>query len=250
MGILNLNSPNTLVLNNDISGGILKKSYGIKTDSFITISRNMINANGNNQSNSESYGIYIENTSTDIFNNAIIGGLAKEAYGIRMDGDSSPNIINNSIKIDKGGDSDESKYGIYINSNNGYEPAIINNIIALQDASVNYHGIYEGSINASPSEVRNNNIIPVEDHITINLYYDNKILPEDITDISTLNSTIENSSDNINIFTELDGELRVFNYPVDTNIATGGLDKSSFFTKDKDGYNRTIPWSIGAYEYE
>jgi hypothetical protein len=250
MGILNINSPNTQILSNDISGGILKKSYGIKTDSFITISKNKINANGNNQNNSESYGIYIENASPDIFNNAIIGGLAKTASGIWMIGDCAPSIINNTVKVDNGGSNDEYKYGLYIDSNDIYKPSIINNIISLQEASIDNYGIYEASINSSPLELRNNNIIPIEDTISINLYYDNKLVPEDITDISTVNSSIDNSSDNISVYVELDGDLRIFNYPVDTNIANGGLDKSSLFTTDKDEYNRTTPWSIGAYEYE
>jgi hypothetical protein len=33
------------------------------------------------------------------------------------------------------------------------------------------------------------------------------------------------------------------------NACTGGQQLFEEFTRDKDGINRTLPWSIGAYEY-
>jgi hypothetical protein len=82
------------------------------------------------------------------------------------------------------------------------------------------------------------------------LYLDNFTL--DINDIDDVNALFgTDSSGNISVEPFLDSAQDyqlTENSP--TSVTEGGLDLSSDFDTDKAGNLRTVPWSIGAYEYD
>ncbi|MDY6934299.1 MAG: Ig-like domain-containing protein [Spirochaetota bacterium] len=247
---INNTSSSPEILNNTIEGGdgVGGYSYGIynQSSSSPTIRNNMID--GGNGS-VLAFGIRNLSSSPTIQNNTIYGGNSTNSFGIENSSLSSPDIQNNTIDGGDGGTS----IGINIESlaSDHPSPRIENNIIFTSGGS-NRRGINEQDADADPATLRNNDIFDCPTA----LYYD-----EHTTAVNDLDSTIVSTDEgsgtlgswsNVSVDPEFadraGGDLHLTaSSPV--SVTAGGLDLSGEFVTDKDGNNRTAPWSIGAYEY-
>jgi uncharacterized repeat protein (TIGR02543 family) len=237
-GINNI-SGSQLILNNTISGGVANyDSYGISNSCDSTIKNNIIDGGSAGFS---TYGV--KNTSgcaPTIQNNTIDGGNGDDSYGIN-NFNSSPILQNNTID---GGSGSDFSYGL---SNMFGGSSIIQNNIIFTSVTANGYGIYEDDA-SDPTILQNNDIFACPTA----LYYDEGTT--DITDIANVNSLtdITTIGDNVSedpLFVDQAGGDWHLTSSTSTNITEGGLDLSGEFTDDLDENTRTVPWSIGAYEY-
>ncbi len=135
---------------NTIDGGTGPDTRGIlNNNSPVTILGNWIHGG---VSSGNSYGIYNSSSNARIFNNAIYGGNGGTgAYGI-WNIPSNAEIYNNTI------DGGNSPFIMACISINNCAPRISNNVIHISGAGITTYGIYEMIAAADPAELRNNDI--------------------------------------------------------------------------------------------
>ncbi|HPQ54270.1 MAG TPA: right-handed parallel beta-helix repeat-containing protein [Spirochaetota bacterium] len=183
-----------------------------------------------------------------IWNNVIKGGAGNFSRGIYIRDEAKVQIFNNSIH----GGAATNATGIYLQNASAatFDIDIQNNNIFCSDVSANRYGIYENDANSSPVNVKNNNFFHLDVH-----YYDDPgtsiVLESGLNALS--GST---SSGNIieDIYADITGnsEYRFTGDPGIFTFDTGGIDGSVAgwgFNDDRDGNARSVPWSIGPYEY-
>ena len=258
-GILSYASGPITILNNTINGGLSSSTIAIDISMLNTagsvISNNTING-GNADYNSR--GIYFHaSASVSIEANTIAGGNNSMSYGLYINS-GAPVIRNNTIILEG-----INSYGVYNVSN-----SVINNNTIVGGGSGETWGVYT---KLSTSAIFQNNIIDITGGTCIaeddassdpavlknndltgctNLYYDEGTT--NITNIAGVNAlSISDASDNVSISSILDS-AQDYRLTGSSPIAVtqGGLNLSSDFSVDKEGHSRTIPWSIGAYEYD
>ena len=239
-GIYNLNS-SPVIQNNTIAAGTGSISYGVysRTSSPI-IQRNIITG-GSGGSDSIAV-VSLVSSSSIIQNNVIKGGSGSNTSKAVIDANLSFSTIrNNSID---GGTGGVSSHAIMIMESS---PTIQNNIL-FTSAGTNRYCISEWSnTNSDPAQFTNNNLFACQTA----LYHDEAIT--EITTISDVNALLDitgGTGGNISVdplFVSADDLHLTASSPA--SVTQGGLDLSTYFTNDKDGLERTIPWSIGAYEY-
>ena len=242
-GIYCNDSADPVIRYNTIEGGDAKESWGIRNvdcGSFLV---------GNNIG--AGYGIvvsaavYLFNSGIKIFNNTIRGGggtVTDYSYGIYLDSNADAVIYNNTID---GGMADTGSYGISIFN---AAPRIRNNIIFISGTAPERIGINEGNTGSSPIELTNNNIFSCD-----YLYHngDPTIYIVDYNDLNDPDNTVgagNLTEHNISVSVTLSADFRILSPPL--SIRQGGADLAGFFDDDKDKNPRTVPWSIGAYEYD
>ena len=214
--------------NNTISSD----SYGVVLNDFsiAVIEANTISAGT---------GIHTTKGAPVIRNNTIkFTGVGGEAAGIS---NRAHSVISNNTIV--GGSNLSS--GIYTTSTS---TILQNNIIDMVDGIC----IAEGDANSDPASLQNNDLTGCS-----TLYCDEgwdmmSLCAISLTNISDVNALVETAaSGNISIPPNLDGsqDYRLTGAsPIE--VTQGGLDLSSDFNTDKAGYTRTVPWSMGAYEYD
>jgi len=235
------------------------RSYGIAMNQYNGfILQNTIDGGGGDIS----VGIQVEDHSNPIIDNNVIDGGDGDtsSYGLLSDV-SSPVISNNTIS----GGSNPNANAIRLDTSSGSEDeeavVISNNIIFLP--SVAGYGIYEvKDITRAPSILQNNDIFHVDDNDTGVLYHRVTLNPEDdnYTSIGAMQEALNGAghdvSGNMEVDLVLDSEFRITTEPDPVSVTEGGLDLSSpsgsqvSVLLDRDGNPRSVPYSIGAYEYD
>ncbi|HSV95507.1 MAG TPA: right-handed parallel beta-helix repeat-containing protein [Spirochaetota bacterium] len=246
-GIYNTNGAEPVIIGNRIASDSATASYAIHNEDCINV---VLNGNdifpGNGSASS--VGVYCSNSPIWILNNAVrAGGGATTDYsfGIRLAANSDASIFNNTID---GGTADTGSYGIRIFN---AAPLIRNNIIFISGSAPQRVGIVEGNpSNSDPVFFTNNNIFdcPI-------LYHDDDPagIVDDIVDWNQLNDPLNTTQGgpaqfNISVPLTLDADFRILAPPL--VVWEGGADLTGFLDDDKDENPRTVPWSIGAYEYD
>lgn len=194
-----------------------------------------------------------------ILNNLISGGSGGSSYGVDTQ-NSSPIITNNTIS---GGTASSSfRFGIRIGNGS---VTITNNIIYSGTGGSNKWGVYENNGTSNPLSFENNLIFDCSN----GLYFDDATMarttgPELIITGNTTDSgptlgnlTIANfaavsfqSSTDLHLTASTPAAVRTGGK--DTSQSTCGSTGTSScgnVTTDRDGLSRTVPYSIGAYEY-
>ena len=263
-----------VIQENIIDGGKGDYCAGItcaNTSSSTPVIRRNVIFGGDEDANAalDTTGIYVLNSSPEIYNNTIHGGKGENvSRGIRVQNTSSPVIRNNTI--DGGGRADSGFLGycIHISNAAGADDtvAIDNNILTFTFplwAGTGY-GIYENNSTSDPASVRNNNI---DEDCNAALYYDNTL--GDLLGVNSGNFTVNADGSGSALSTpagtgnlseglepDLDSEYRYTGSLAGVTFDTAGLDGDGLswgFTDDKDETIRTgngsTGWSIGAYEY-
>jgi hypothetical protein len=275
-GIYNTSS-SPLIQNNAIDGESGNQSFGVYNElSSAMLFNNTINGGGGNNN---SYGIFnTVSSSPTILSNTVDGGSGNNSFGIYNFSSSSPVVQNNSIYGGVG----TSSYGIYIyvsnlviqnntidggtgnisfgivsvaQSSQGRDSnSTIENNIVFTSGSGTQICIDEATLGTDPVSFQNNDLFDCPTAL-----YRNQGL-QDQTNIGDVNDLF-NPDGNVSVdplFVDIDGpddDIKTMadndwhlsgNSP--TEVTQGGLDLSSIFTADKDGADRTAPWSIGAYE--
>lgn len=227
---------------NTIMGGDAKDSYGIRSeDSDFFLVGNDIRAGYGTVT---SIAIYAINSPIKIINNTIRGGGGTNtiySFGIDLAANADVTIYNNTID---GGTADTDSYGIRIFNAN---PFIRNNIIFFSGGAPDRFGIYEGvPASSDPVIFTNNNIysctVLYSDDSAGNIINPLLLIPGNTV---VLGNTAE---DNISVVLALDADFRILAPPL--SVRQGGADLTGFLNNDKDENPRTVPWSIGAYEYD
>ena len=230
-----LSSGGSTIINNSINGGSGESySYGIYFDAAapVTIEANTITGGDGGLVYSTSYGISTKSGAPIIRNNTIIleGATSYGVYNV------SNSVISNNTIV--GGGSSDS-WGIYTKL--ATSAIFQNNIIDIMGGTC----VAEDDTNSDPAILKNNNLTGC-----VSLYYDEGTT--NIASIIAVNAlSITDASDNVSASSNLDVtkdyQLTMGSPAV---VTQGGLDLSSDFNSDKAGNSRTVPWSIGAYEYD
>lgn len=283
LGIFTANS-SALIENNTIYGGVADSCDGIfNQESSPTIRNNIITGGysnglgsngitnwtaepliiGNTIDGGYGYssvsGIYNTKTSDPVIRNNVIyggdgtAGDTTTSFGILLE-DSTGTIQNNTINGgDPGSTFDSMAHGIELTRST---PVIENNIL-FTSGGVNRYGIYEFGSGARPSSFNNNDVF---DCPTALYAYWNGSGHDYYSNFTTINS-LSWASANIAdtpVFVDLNGADTMVQTLEDNDwhlssstplsISQGALDLSSDFNEDKDGTQRSAPWSMGAYE--
>jgi len=148
-------------------------------------------------------------------------------------------ISNNTIVVASSDDPATPTTGIGISSST-LPPVIQNNIIALTAGTC-----IAGSFDTSePVSLKHNDLTGCA-----TLYADDTVRITNIDDLNALSDT--DASGNVSIPPNLDSTQDYHltgASPVE--VTQGGLDLSVDFSTDRAGNTRTVPWSMGAYEYD
>jgi hypothetical protein len=240
------------IRNNTVVGGVAQDSRGIYSygTSQVVMAANIINGG----SGSYSRGIIEDGGSAnEIRNNLIYGGSGGGCYGV-VAWDASPKIRNNTIVSGSG----LSHYGIYFSAPSGVsEPEIVNNIILGPGDG---YGIFEYTVNAGPATVNNNDI---SGFLYAFADWDNGCGGTPNCSIAQMEALADmTASGNVSadpVLEDADGadndpdtmEDNLWNLTAGspTSVTEGGLNLSGDFTTDFTGVTRTVPWSMGGYEY-
>ncbi len=225
------------------------KSYGIAiTQSNGLITRNTING-GDGE---ESIAIEIGSFSGNIIDSNVIDGGSGATFSSGIDVWDSNVFIYISNNTISGGSSSLSIYAIRLLSTSSV--TISNNII-LATPTLGF-GIYEIDSDVSaPMALMNNNIFDCPDALyhregPLENYTDKDLMEED------LNGAGHEVSGNMEVELTLDSEFRITTEPDPVSVTEGGLDLSNSYQAsvpvllDRDGNPRSVPYSIGAYEYD
>ncbi|MCU0845263.1 MAG: hypothetical protein MUC76_10090 [Spirochaetes bacterium] len=231
---------------NRIESGNALQSWGVYNDNcgFFLVGNDIRAGYGTVYS----IAIYAINSPIKIINNTIRGGGGSDtdySYGIDLWSNSDAQIFNNTID---GGTADTGSYGISIFN---AAPLIRSNIIFISGSAPERIGITEGDpFNSSPVEFTNNNIYNCP------ILYQNRNPILDITEVNYLWMDIPGNTvapgdlteHNISVVLTLNADFRILSPPL--SVREGGADLTGMVTGDKDENPRTVPWSIGAYEYD
>ena len=213
------------------------------------------------------YGIQIQGTSDDlyIYNNAInAGGGTSTSYGINIfDAGVNPvngelSILNNTINGRRGTFAAAIRLATTISLANPID--ISNNNLFTDMNSGSRYGIYEGTANAFPSDLFNNNFFNCA---VLYFNYIDGTTDQSLVSTSELdtfypdgsNIAAMNISENIYTYLSSSNEYRFTGDPASFTFDTAGMDGNAAgwgFTIDRDTITRTEGngWSIGAYEYD
>jgi hypothetical protein len=266
LGIDNLGT-SPLIEENYIHGGDGNGTIGIycRDNAYPKINANTIYG-GTSTAVGSATGIYIINESlfSDeiiIRNNVIDGGLTgptpASSAGIRIFYFDRVIIQNNTINggIANAGDS----YGIYLESGATLSRPIIENNIIFVTGGVGSprYCVFEADSDSDPWYVFNNDFWDKPNTIDTVYYWD-----ENTTGVSWINFGVMSVS--TVLFTNFlpnwsnleddpqfksDDDLRLTpGGGLNLLVRTLGFDLSAEFTTDRDGNQRTVPWSMGAYE--
>jgi len=243
-GVHNRNGAGPGIGYNRIEGGDAQQSWGVYSEvcAFFLVGNDIRAGYGT----VISAAVYAINSPIKIFNNTIWGGGGTDtdySYGIDLASNADASIYNNTID---GGTADTGSYGIRIFN---AAPLIRNNIIFISGTAPERIGITEGNpAGSSPFILTNNNIFSCDS------LYRNDDPAMDIVDYNYLNipgyTVIAGNltEHNISVSVTLSADFRILSPPL--SIRQGGADLAGFFDDDKDKNPRTVPWSIGAYEYD
>lgn len=249
-GIWNYHTGSFAISGNTIDGGSGHYSQGIYSygTSLITIEANVISGG----SSSFCYGVYeTEDSANDIRNNLIYGGDGTLSTGVFV-WEGSPIVRNNTI--DSG--SASNAYGIYFSFNS--EPVVENNIIMGPGTG---YGIIEGSVASGPATVNNNDIFGFSYAF---VDQDSGCGGSQVCSIAQMEALADmTASGNVSldpVLEDIDGSdddpatmednLWALTAGSPSEVTEGGLDLSGEYTGDFSGATRTVPWSMGAYEYD
>ncbi len=244
-GTVVVSGSSPIIQKNAIVTGKSGTNYGLYlSGSNATIRNNSIDGSSVNSNNACGI-LSTAGGSPLIYNNTIFGLYSNYTYGIRTNG-GTPEIYNNYIDA---GEPGITAYGILFE--NGSAPSIINNIIVDSSGSATY-GIRELD-NCKPSAVSYNDFASFSSpgglyRVTAGGTY---------TTISALESWSSGlpfrgiaCSGNTDATPVFDIAYRLV-AGTPTTVSQGGVNLAGEgFTTDKDGIARTLPWSIGAYEYD
>ena len=254
IGIYIKNSDSIIIRNNFVYGGYGDYNNGNSGTRGIAMysSSGVIEENtihGGENSNYSTAIIVSLASNPFVRNNIIYGGDPTiDSRGIQCDNSSTGFIANNSICAGTGGNS----LGIQLSL--GAAPEIINNIVFVAGGSGKYC-IYLLDATAGPAKLYNNDLwstggatylydhgTPYATIASVNLLpYASANIDADPAFVS------QNGSDGD--ISELEDNDWHLSAGTPTAVKNGGSDiLSGFFSYDKDGAARSVPWSIGAYE--
>lgn len=238
-----LGASDSVISNNSIDGGygyILATGINIDmntdTGASVLIEANTIKGWGYNVGSGSlqgsGWGIVSHNGETIIRNNTI------RAKTMGLSNASNSVISNNTIQA--------GNFLQAVGITTATSAAIVNNIISSGISDEFYNiCIDEQDSDSDPVLLSNNDLIGCT-----TLYRDEGAV--NITNIADVNALADiNASGNISIPPNLDSsqDYRLTEAsPVE--VTQGGLDLSDNFSTDKAGDTRTVPWSMGAYEYD
>jgi hypothetical protein len=268
--IYNYSGASPLIEGNYIHGGDGSNTHGIYDfpNSDSTIAGN--NIHGGN-AGTRAYGIYSEYSSPSIWNNTIFGGesasVASNGIGTYHTG--TPKIYNNTIDGGAGSSANGIRYGdapVAAPSGDPCTPDIRNNIIYTTSGGF---CVFEyNSTGENAAAVEDNDLWdPDGSNTTFYAYRTNGGSLYHSTTIGTFNG-LSWASGNVSddpVFSDEDGADNDITEIEDNDwhltpdpppsgsgspwsVTTGGQDLSASFTQDKDGNDRTVSWSMGAYE--
>lgn len=250
-GILSTGS-SPIIVGNDIYAGNKWFGKGISlNDVNAIVEQNSVS--GHSMENST--GIYINGTSTVLLrNNTIHGGSSYATYGVQIEAGSMVILQNNTIFSGDG--EGEFSSALVIGS-----PAIIENNIIFGTTCIE-----ERNIDADPIRLFANNLyncgLSPGGSILSTVYYDSDARCTGNADgdndahtctLAEMNQLTDMQVDGSNISVDLgfgtqaDADWHL-SAASPASVKFGGLDLSINFSTDKDGAQRTTPWSIGAYE--
>lgn len=254
------NSAAPVIQNNNINGGTgSARVYGVfSVDSAPTIAGNTINA-GTTTGN-YAMGLHILDGAPLIINNIILGGDSTGTFSSGIESSSAATILNNTID---GGSAGFYSTGIYINGSADGAPTIQNNIVFTSGGNTRLC-IWEGNT-VDPALLQNNDLFNCPAALyaaqvvggTGNCsFHSGSNCHTQIADVNNETLTTQGAPGTA------DGNISVDPVFVDAasgdyhlgvtspvTVTGGGLDLSPTITTDKDDFARTVPWSIGAYEF-
>jgi hypothetical protein len=233
-----------------VTGGSGSYSAGIYITGSPTISRNHISGGSGS---SGTYAVYIGGNAADLYDNTIRGGAGTQNVGIYATGSATARLLNNTISGGSGSGT-ACNFGIAF----GYATSLTieNNILFSEETSTSCDWlIYEPSTSGEtnkPASFYNNDLYGGD------ALYRNLVngVYESETTIAAIDTalTTEGVSHGSNVsaspvFLNQAGLNWHLGPSSPTSVTQGGKTWSSVFTTDRDLVTRTVPWSIGAYEY-
>jgi len=233
-----------ILQNNIIITGNSGTNFGLYLSSSSSIIRNN-SIDGSDENSNNATGIMSTGGGSPlIYNNTIDNLYSNYTYGIRISGGAAK-IYNNYIDA---GNSGNYASGVYFES--GSTPSIINNIINGTSSGLTY-GINEKD-SCDPAAVQNNDFYTI---VSPGAYYRTTTgtMYRNIPDLENIWTGLPyrgiTCSGNVDADPVLDSDFRLI-AGTPSSIYAGGLNLAGQgFTTDKAGAARTVPWSIGAYEY-
>jgi hypothetical protein len=271
-GVYNYSGASPIIEGNYIHGGTGDNTHGIVDfpGSDSTIKGNNIHGG---YAGIRSYGIYSEYSSPSIWNNTIFGGenasVASNGIGVYHTG--TPTIYNNTIDGGSGSSANGIRYGdapVAAPTGDPCTPEILNNIIYTTGGGF---CVFEyNSTGENAAAVENNDLWDPDGSSTTyyayrvnggTLYHSNTIGTFNGLSWASSNVSVDpifedaNGADNdITEIEDNDWHLTPDPPPSGSgspwSVITGAQDLSAFFTVDKDENDRTISWSMGAYEID
>jgi len=239
-GICAMSSSGLQISSNVINGGTASSTFGINFDQGVTgtIQSNTIDAG---DSVLHSFGISMSNSSSPtIINNVITGGTSTNySDDIFTDLGAAPIIRNNTLIA---GTTGVSLNGLCMWDNSG--AVVFENNIVYTGSSTPGLAIHVQPASPNPLSIKNNDIYGSFQC----LYFSASGC---LSSINELNNNYPFASDNISVDpsfadpSSLDFHLTS---TTDAAVGLGGKDLSAFFSIDKDGVTRTVPFSMGAYQ--
>ncbi|MBU8913111.1 MAG: hypothetical protein KOO61_03745, partial [Spirochaetales bacterium] len=209
------------VAGNYVHGGNAANATGIRFGDVDGAIRNNV-IYGGGPGCSVSVGILLSSATPQIENNTVCGGRATWTCAIQSDG-SSPPIINNILFTDGTGGQ------LAILTSTPLDDAVMNNLFYDTGTMMHY----------SDDSVDISDIVSLESHLGAEAS-DNLDGDPEFVDIDGPDDDIATLEDN-------NWRLSGDTFPT---ITDDGYDLSASFSEDIESAERTVPWSIGAYEYD
>jgi len=259
VGFLSISGPKETILDGfnikNVDYFQCRAIYVAETTTNAIIRNNTIIGTGGTSAGGIGEGIFLTNSSPQIYNNVITVEAGEKKRGVRAVLGSTPIIRNNTIFFPAW---DSLNYGIIIGAN-AAGIIIENNIIFNCGRTIS-----EGT-GGTPLSVKNNFFFSY----TMDDFYHQGSVPLTEIQLNTLSFASGNADGVFNtspstIFVNESSDWRLKS-AASCNVLFGGLDLSSYFLNDKDLVSRTavLPggspctttnngaagWSVGAYEY-
>jgi hypothetical protein len=197
-----------------------------------------------------SIGIYLLNLednsgSANIFSNIIVSDAIGYSYAIATDR-APGSIVNNTIHSKGTG---TESHGIFMEATSGTGLKIENNIITTASGATNQYCVYEGGASYNPTSFKNNNLWDCP-----NMYKNDGSTPvTTIANVNAIDSYSGNIAEDPGFANFASGDLRLSAAtPAGTKSSglTDPIGGNQGFTMDIDDKERTVPWSLGAFEYD
>lgn len=208
----------------DLTAGGIGMQTGLP--GVLTVEANVIRISGG-----DGTGMSVVSRGTQTFRNNVVQLSGTGTLVGLIDNISGTSVWNNTI-IGVGGGSYE---GIRAVAAGG---SYVNNIITLA-AGVCVH---EYAVTSDPAQVENNDLFGCGV-----LYQDEG--SNDLTTISSVNTIDITVAGNISVDPAVNATDASLTASSPTAVTQGGVDLSTDFTTDFMSNTRTVPWSMGAYEY-